>query len=86
MHLAKLRQVGGSVMLAIPPALLDQLQLSVRSDVGLAIEGRRLVVEPKESRPRYRLDELLAECDAHAPMPEADYDWTAGGPVGEEII
>ncbi len=59
MHTTNLRKVGGSVMLAVPPALLDILRLRPGVQVGIAIESGRLVVEPQQ-RPRYTLDELLA--------------------------
>lgn len=85
MHTAKLRQVGGSVMLAIPPAFLEQLHLSARADVGVAVENGRLIVEPK-TRPRYTLANLLAECDPAGPEPEDDNEWTTGAPAGEELI
>ena len=65
MHTTKLRKVGGSVMLAVPPALLDILQLQPGAKVGIAIESGRLVVQPRQ-RPRYSLNELLAQCDAKA--------------------
>ena len=42
MRTVNLRKVGGSVMLAVPPALLDILHLQPGSKVGSAIEsGRR---------------------------------------------
>lgn len=86
MHTAKLRQVGGSVMLAIPPAFLDQLALTAQASVGLAIEGGRLVVEPIKPRPRYTFAELKAQCDPDAPMPAADQEWTSGEAAGDELI
>ncbi len=61
MHITSLRKVVGSVMLAVPPALLDILQLRPGAQVGLAIERGRLVVEPRK-RSRYTLDELLGQC------------------------
>ena len=85
MHVAKLRRVGGSVMLAIPPAFLEQLRLSERASVGVAIEGGRLVVEPK-ARPRYTLAGLLAECDPEASLPAEDAAWTGGTAAGEELV
>ena len=59
MHTTNLRKVEGSVMLAIPPALLDILELQPGATVGVAIKSGRLVVEPRQ-RPRYTLDELLS--------------------------
>ncbi|MGD0291076.1 MAG: antitoxin, partial [Candidatus Binataceae bacterium] len=57
MHTTNLRKVGGSVMLAIPPALLEILHLQPGAKVGMAVESGRLVVEPQPRR-RYTLDEL----------------------------
>ena len=42
MHTTSLRKVGGSVMLAVPPAILDLLQLQAGSSVGLAVADGRL--------------------------------------------
>ena len=66
MHTANLRRVGGSVMLAVPPALLDLLKLQAGARVGIGIEDGRLIVAPR-TRPSYSLDELLAQCDETAP-------------------
>ena len=85
MHVAKLRRVGGSVMLAIPPAFLEQLRLSERASVGVAVEGGRLVVEPK-ARPRHTLAGLLAECDPEALPAVEDAAWTGGPAAGEELV
>ena len=85
MHTTSLRKVGGSVMLAVPPAILDLLQLEAGSSVGLAVANGRLVVEPM-TRPRYTLDELLAQCDAAAPMDAEDRDWLGSQPVGNELL
>ena len=37
MHTTSLRKVGGSVMLAVPPAFLDQLHLQAGATVGLQV-------------------------------------------------
>lgn len=41
MHVTHLRKVGGSVMLVVPPALLDMLDLHPGAMVSLAVEGGR---------------------------------------------
>lgn len=80
-----LRKVGGSVMLTMPPALLDLLNLKAGSAVGIFMEGDRLVVEAV-MRPRYSLTELLDASDyAASPVPE-DRDWLDDGPSGGELI
>lgn len=85
MHTTRLRKVGGSIMLAVPPALLDLLHLQVGAKVGLAVNDGRLLVEAQK-RPRYTLDELLAKCDPKAPRRKEDREWLDTPPVGDEII
>lgn len=85
MHTTNLRKVGGSVMLAVPPAILDVLKLRAGATVGIAVQDGRLVVEPSP-RPRYSLDELLAQCDPSAEGNLEDSEWLDAKPVGREII
>jgi len=85
MHTTHLRKVGGSVMLAVPPALLDILRLRPGVQVGIAIESGRLVVEPRP-RPRYTLDELLAQCNPKAARTKEDHEWLGNGRAGAEIL
>ena len=85
MHSTNLRRVGGSVMLAIPPAVLDILHLSVGARVGLAVDNGRLVVEP-HARPHYTLEELLAQCDGAANLAPEDRDWLEAPTVGGELL
>lgn len=85
MHTTNLRKVGGSVMLAVPPAILDLLRLGAGAKVGLAVDDGRLVVEPQNS-PRYTLDELLAQCDASADLSEEYREWLDAKPTGTELL
>ena len=85
MHTTNLRKVGGSVMLAVPPAILDILRLQSGSKVGIAVESGRLIVEPHK-RPRYTLDELLTQCNPKAARSRQEREWLAGKPVGRELI
>lgn len=84
MHTAKLRQVGGSIMLAVPPNILDLLRLRAGTTVGLSVNNGRLVIEPTP-RPRYLLEELLAQCDPSAEISEEDRGWLESKPVGKEV-
>ena len=84
-HAARLRKVGGSVMLAIPKAMLDALDLAPDASVGLSIKAGRLVVDPKNRR-RYSLDELLAQCKPSVRRSREDRDWLASPPAGRELI
>lgn len=85
MHTTNLRKVGGSVMLAVPPAILDLLHLRAGATVGLAVDHGRLVIEPTP-RPRYRLEELLAQCDPSAEISPEDRGWLESKPVGNELL
>lgn len=85
MYTTNLRKVGGSIMLAVPPALLEILHLRPGAKVGLAVQSGRLIVEPQQ-RPRYTLDELLAQCNPQAPHSKEDRAWLEGQPVGGELL
>ncbi len=85
MHTTNLRKVGGSVMLAVPPALLDLLRLGAGASVDIGVEDGRLIVVPR-TRPSYSLKELLAQCDETAPADDADRTWLDARPVGNELL
>lgn len=85
MHTTNLRKVGGSTMLAVPPALLDVLNLKAGAKVALAVDAGRLVVSP-QSRPHYTLDALLAECNYKARRTVEDRSWLGAKPVGRELL
>jgi antitoxin ChpS len=85
MHSTTLRKVGGSVMMAVHPALLDMLRIGAGARVGLAVDNGRLVVDP-HPQPRYTLDELLAQCDPSRELTVEDRVWIADTPVGDETI
>jgi antitoxin ChpS len=86
MHHTSLRKVGGSVMLTIPRALLDQLELEAGARVDLAVSEGRLVVEPAR-RPKYTLAELLAASDYAGVVPsDEDRAWIDAPETGREIL
>lgn len=85
MLMTKLRTVGGSVMFAIPKAILEGLALQPNASVGVSIAKGKLIVDPHPRR-RYTLSELLAQCDADAPRSTDDEAWLNDEPVGREEI
>jgi len=85
MLMTHLRTVGGSVMFAIPKAILEGLHLQPDSAVGLSVAGGKLIVDPHPKR-RYTLDELIAQCDLSAPRTAEDQEWFDDAPVGREQI
>jgi antitoxin ChpS len=85
MATTNLRKVGGSVMMVVPPTILERLRLRAGSTVEIETDGDRLIVEPQR-KPRYTLEELLAQCDPSAPFSEEDRAWLDGMPVGRELL
>jgi len=85
MYITNLRKVGGSVMLSVPPAFLEQLHLQAGATVGLAIEHDCLVVDP-HPRPRYSLAELLAASDYSQTPPAEEREWVDAPAVGGELL
>jgi antitoxin ChpS len=81
-----LRKVGGSIMLAVPPVILDLLHLQAGATVNLSVDHGCLVVEPTTKRRRYTLEELLAECDPSAEISIEDGNWLDSKPVGREPL
>lgn len=85
MHTSRVRKVGGSAMLAIPPPLLDALNLKPGDDVVLTVDDAgHLVVAPR-ARPRYSRDELLAQCHPKARRTTEDRTWFGAKPAGREL-
>jgi antitoxin ChpS len=84
MYTASLRKVGGSTMIAVPTAFLEQLHIKAGSAVTMEVDNGRLVIEPQKQR-RYTLDELLAN---YTPVEITDEDraWLDSAPVGKELI
>ncbi|WP_380178970.1 antitoxin [Kalamiella sp. sgz302252] len=85
MYITRLKKVGGSVMLAVPPAVLKMLALSTDSEVGMTVDNGCLIIAPQK-RPHYSLNELLAQCDAQAEASKEDRQWLDAPVVGKEIL
>ena len=85
MYTTKLRQVGGSVMLAVPPALLDILDLRAGLRIDMEVENNKLVIAPT-ARPKYTLEELIEQCDPTDQLDDEDRLWLDAKPVGRELI
>lgn len=85
MHTTNLRKVGGSIMLAVPPAFLEQLHLQAGATVGLTIDHGCLVINPTP-RPRYTLAELLAASDYSQPQPAEEREWVDAPSGGGELL
>jgi antitoxin ChpS len=85
MRSATLRTVGGSTVVAIPPAMLDQLGLTTNDRVTLAVEGGRIVIN-RQARQKYALADLLAQCDFDAQPSNDETEWMTNKPIGLEDV
>ena len=83
MSTATLRTVGGSVVMAIPRRLLELVDLQAGSQVDIDVQQGRLIVVPQRKK-RYKLAELLAQCDASLPITGEELDWLAAPAAGLE--
>ncbi|MFJ4429429.1 AbrB/MazE/SpoVT family DNA-binding domain-containing protein [Pseudomonas sp. NPDC089395] len=81
----KIQQWGNSAAIRLPAAVLKQMRLGVGSTLSLDTTGDTLVLKPVRPKPKYTLEELMAQCDLNAPEPEDMADWNAMRPVGREV-
>ena len=78
-----LRNFGNSVGLVIPKPVRESLHLSAGQSVILEQTAEGLLVRPRTKK--YSLDELLAQCDAKAPLPKEVKEWLDSPPTGNEV-
>jgi len=78
--LQTLRKAGGSLVMTVPKAFVDQNGLSEGSQVELHFAGKKMTVEAP-TRPRYKLADLMAEMPQGLPSVEG---WDEMPSVGLE--
>ncbi|MEI7868198.1 MAG: AbrB/MazE/SpoVT family DNA-binding domain-containing protein [Candidatus Methylumidiphilus sp.] len=78
-----LRNFGNSIGLVIPKPVREALHLSAGQTVTLEQTEQGLLVKPMNKK--YTLDELLAQCDPNAPMPQEVTDWQDSPAVRREV-
>jgi antitoxin ChpS len=82
-----LRRAGGSLTMTIPRTLVNELGLAEGAKLDVSIESGRLVAEPaKPQRPRFALEDLLADCDPQAGLAQEEQAWLDDGRTGDEIL
>ncbi len=78
-----LRNFGNSIGLVIPKAVREALHLCAGQTVTLEQTEQGLLVKPQCKK--YTLEELLAQCDPNAPMPQEVTDWQDAPALGREV-
>ena len=80
--LQTLRRAGGSLVMTVPKAFVEQNQLQEGAKVELLLEGAHMTISVPRKH-RYKLEELLAEMPGKLPRVEG---WDAMRPVGKEVL
>ncbi|WP_020202841.1 MULTISPECIES: AbrB/MazE/SpoVT family DNA-binding domain-containing protein [Cupriavidus] len=73
---------GNSAAVRLPAALLEQLKVALGDKLTVDVRQDGVLLKP--ARPRYALEELVAQCDPAAPMPADLAAWHHAGPAGHE--
>jgi antitoxin ChpS len=80
--LQTLRKAGGSLVMTVPKAFIDQNSLVEGSQVELHLQGRKMTIEAP-TRPHYKLTNLMAEMPEGLPRIEG---WDEMPSVGLEKV
>jgi len=87
MHTTTFRKVGGSVVMAVPPAILEILGIKAGDSGIVDIKDGQLVakaVVQRKRRSKYNLSELLDNTDFT--MTAEEREWLDSPAVGNEIL
>lgn len=71
--------------MTLPKKILDLVHLGTGSQVSIDVQDGKLIIEPK-TKPRYKLAELMAQCDLSQPLSEEDKEWLDDATAGHEDI
>jgi antitoxin ChpS len=83
MRTATLRTSGGSIIVALPKAFLDQLGLGADATVEITLRDDKIVIS-RRRRGRIGLAARLAMCDPTVPMSAEEREWADAPAVGRE--
>jgi len=73
---------GNSAAVRLPSVMLAQLGVKVGDAFDAKVSANAVTL--RVAKPRYKLADLLAECDLNAPPPDLDW-WDNAKPVGREF-
>jgi antitoxin component of MazEF toxin-antitoxin module len=83
---ATVKKWGNSAAVRIPSAVLQAAHVDLDQAVDLREEAGRIIIEPVRKRPRYTLEELVAQCDPKKRLSRAERVWLDAPPVGREVL
>lgn len=76
-----------TITIDLPDAQAAAAQAAASAQ-GLTLEGwiKQVLAKEAPSRPRYTLEQLVAECDPGAALTDEDHGWLDSPPVGREAL
>jgi len=81
-----IRKIGNSAGTILPAAIREKLQLNEGDSVEIEVQGGQIVIKPCKVKPKYKLSDLVAQCDESAPYPDELRDWDEASFVGQETL
>ncbi len=78
-----LRRYGNSTVAVLPPPVLKDLGLAAGQSMRLDTTPDGKIVLARKHK--YRLADLIAQCDLKAKPPADLKDWDAAKPIGREV-
>lgn len=81
-----IRKIGNSAGAILPAAMLKNLNLREGDAITVREEGSRIVIERAVTRPRYKLADLVAQCDLTAAPSAELLEWENAPMAGEELL
>lgn len=82
---SSIRKVGNSAGMTIPASLFKSQGFVIGDTVDIEEHDGYLVVRKVTEKPKYTLEQLLAECDSNAQEVDELSVWSAAENVGNEI-
>jgi antitoxin component of MazEF toxin-antitoxin module len=77
---------GNSAAVRIPASVLKTAHIELDQDVDVREESGRIVIEPVRTRPRYTLEELVAQCSPKRRLSREERAWLDAPPLDREAL
>jgi len=74
---------GSSAGIRIPKTVMQQVGMEIGDAFEMKVSGDTVMLRPY--RAKYKLADLLKECDLNAPAPDLD-GWDNMKPIGQEVL
>lgn len=79
------RKVGNSAGMTIPASLLKSQGLTIGDTLDIEEHPGYWIVKKVAAKPKYKLSELIAQCDLNAPQDDTLTAWEDREHVGNEV-